>query len=380
MRGLTRRQAGLFALAAGLAPSLAPGLARADAASALIFAEGGAAAERPEDTRSGYDLAINEGADFIQANLVPTKEGVLIARRDNELSATTDVASRPEFAARRTAKTIDGQLVTGWFSEDFTLAEVKTLFCRERLPTLRPQNAKFDGKEPVLTIQEVLAIARDGCSRTGRVIGVAPRLIHFSYFAGQGAPLDEQLGNELNTAGYRFPAAAVWVQAFEPTALKGLARFSRVRRMQVIEADGGPPDGSGATYAQMLTADGLAAIRAYADAIAPSQNLVIDPNAAIFPAPTTLVLDAHNAGLSVHTWSAQAENMILPKLLQKGDRRAANFGAIHGDLDKLMVSLFAGGVDSLATDQPAQAVRARTEAVALANRGRPQPRSDDDDQ
>jgi glycerophosphoryl diester phosphodiesterase len=381
MSGLTRRQAGLIALAAGLAPNLAPGSALADDAPVpLIFAEGGAAAERPEDTRSAYDLAINEGADFIQANLVATKEGVLIARRDNELSATTDVAARAEFAARKTAKTVDGQSVSGWFSEDFTLPELRTLTCRERLPTLRPQNTKFDGKEPILTIQEVLAIARDGCTRTGRVIGVAPRLLHASYFAGQGLPIDERLADELNTAGYRYPAAAVWVQAFEPSALKGFSRFSRVRRMQVIEADGGPPDGSGVTYAQMITPDGLAAVRAYAEAIAPSQNLVIDPNAAIFPAPTTLVLDAHNAGLSVHCWTARAENMFLPKLLQKGDRRAANFGAIHGDLDKLMVSLFAGGVDSLATDQPAQAVRARTEAINLANRGKPQPRSYDDDQ
>ena len=373
MKAFTRRQAGVLAFAA----SLAPGLARADAPVPLIFAEGGSAAERPEDTRSAYDLAINEGADFIQANLVPTKEGVLIARRDNELSATTDIAAHPEFAARKTTKTIDGAAVTGWFSEDFTLAELKTLTCRERLPTLRPQNAKFDGKEPVLTIQEVLAIARDGCTRAGRVIGVAPRLLHVSYFTGQGLPVDERLADELNTAGYRYPAAAVWMQAFEPGALKSFSRFSRVRRMQMIDAAGAPPDDPATTYAQMITRDGLAAVRAYADAIAPNQSLVIDPNAAVFPAPTTLVLDAHNAGLSVHSWTARAENIYLPRLLQKGDRRSANFGAGHGDLDKLMVGLFAGGVDGLATDQPAQAVRSRTEAINLANRGKPRPSDDE---
>jgi glycerophosphoryl diester phosphodiesterase len=375
MTGLTRRQAGLLALAAGLAPAAA----RADTPVPLIFAEGGSAAERPEDTRSAYDLAINEGADFIQANLVPTSEGVLIARRDNELSATTDVAAHPEFSGRRTGKTIDGVLRTGWFAEDFTLAEIKTLSCRERLPGLRPQNAKFDGKEPVLTIQEVLAIAQAGCTRTGRVIGVAPRLLHVAYFTGQGAPVDQHLADELNTGGYRYPASAVWVQAFEPGALKAFSRFSRVRRMQMIDAAGAPADDPDSPYAQMLTADGLTAVRRYADAIAPNQDLVIDPNAAIFPAPTTLVLDAHTAGLAVFSWTARAENLFLPKLVQKGDRRSANFGAFKGDLDKLMVALFAGGVDGLATDQPAQGVRSRGEAIDLADRAaHPRPRSYDD--
>ena len=373
MTALTRRQAGLFALAAGLSAS--PGLARADAPVPLIFAEGGSAAERPEDTRSAYDLAITEGADFLQANVVPTKEGALIARRHNELSATTDIAAHPEFAARRTSKTIDGAALTGWFSEDFTLAELRTLLCRERMPTLHPQSAKFDGKEGILTIQEVLSIARDGCTRTGRVIGVAPRLLHASYFSGLDLPVDQRLAEELNTAGYRYPSAAVWVQAFEPSALKAFARFSRVRLMQVIEAAGGPPDDPSATYAQMLTGDGLAAVRRYADAIAPSQDLVIDPNAAIFPAPTTLVLEAHTAGLTVHSWTARAENMFLPRLLQKGDRRSANFPGLRGDLDKLMVGLFTGGVDSLATDQPAQAVRSRGEAIDLVNRDKPRPKT-----
>src|SRR5580698_11669514 len=162
MTGLTRRHLGALALAAGLAPSLA----HADGPTPLIIAEGGSATERPEDTRSAYDLAINEGADFIQANLVPTKEGVLIARRDAELSATTDIAAHPEFAARKTTKTLGGAQVTGWFSDDFTLAELKTLLCRERFPTMRLQSAKFDGKEPILTIQEVLTIAQAGCART----------------------------------------------------------------------------------------------------------------------------------------------------------------------------------------------------------------------
>ncbi len=373
MTGLTRRQAGLLALAAGLAPRLARAQ---DLPTPLIIAEGGAAAERPEDTRSAYDQAINEGADFIQANIVPTKEGALIARRDNELSATTDIAAHPEFAARKATKTIDGVSVSGWFAEDFILAEIKTLTCRERLPQLRPQNAKFDGKEPVLTIQEVLAIARDGSSRTGRVIGVMPRMLHVSWYSAQGTPVDERLADELITAGYRYPAAAVWVQAFEASALKGFSRFSRLRRMQMIEVGGGPPDDPDATYAQMLTTDGLTQVRKHADAIGPHQDLVIDPKGAVFPTPTTLVLDAHGVGLSVHSWTARAENRFLPPLVQRGDSRSPSFPSGHGDLNKLMVALFLGGVDGLATDQPTQAVRSRQTAIDAYARAH-QPRRND---
>ncbi|MFI4934281.1 MAG: glycerophosphodiester phosphodiesterase family protein [Caulobacterales bacterium] len=370
MTAISRRSFAVLTAAA----SRAPALARAEPPVPLIIAEGGSAGERPEDTRSAYDLAIDEGADFIQANLVPTREGVLVARRDNELSATTDIASHGEFAARKTSKTIDGKTVTGWFSEDFTLGELKTLTCRERLPALRPANTKFDGKEPILSLQEVLEIARAGCVRTARTVGVWPRMLHAAYFDAQGLPIEARLAGELNTAGYASSAAAVWVQAFEPGALKAFARLSRLRRMQLIDLTGAPADDPTTPFAQMITPAGLTVVRAYADAIAPDQDLVIDPGAALFPAPTTLILDAHTAGLSVFTRTAQAENAFLPKPLQKGDRTSASFAAQHGDIDRLLFGLYANGVDGLATDLPAAAARARAAAISAIARGRAQQR------
>ena len=342
----------------------------ADPAQALIVAEGGSA-ERPQDTRSGYDLAINAGCDFIQASLALSQEGALIVSRDNELSATTDVSARPEFAARKTTKTIDGGQVSGWFAEDFTLAELKTLTRRERWPTLRPASAKFDGQEPVLTLQETLVIARAGCVRTARTIGVMPRMLHAGYYATLGLPIEARLASELRTAGYDAAAAAVWVQAFEPGALQALGRFSRVRRMQTIEAAGSPADDPSTPFSSMTTAAGLGQIRGYADAICADQSLVFAPDAALFPAPTTLVLDAHTSRLPIFSFAARAENAFLPKLLQNGDRKSASFPAGRGDIERLLVALFANGLDGVATDQPALAAKARAQAAELIERSRP---------
>jgi len=351
---LSRRDFGVLA-AAGLAVGAATP-AFADAPLAVIVAEGGSGDERIEDTRPALDLAINQGCDFIQVNLVPTKEGALVARRGNELSANTDVPSRPDFADRKTTKTIDGADVSGWFAEDFTLAELQTLFCREADPAMRPQNVRLGGKEPILTIGEVLQIARVGCVRTARTVGVCARLMHSGYFDSQGLDVVGRLASELNTAGYVSPAAAIWVQASEPDALKTFGKLSRVRRMQLIDlADG----------AQMTTSDALANIRAYAEAIGPHQDLLLDPTAATFPAPTTLALDAHNAGLRVFSRTARPQNQFLPPALRHGDRRSASFPTQHGDSDRLLAALFADQVDGVCTNLTGDAVGAR-KAVADA--------------
>src|SRR5579872_3182845 len=205
----TRRDFGLLA-AAGLAVQAWAGPAFADVATAAIVAEGGAAEERIEDTRPALDLAINQGCDFIQVNLVASKEGALIARRDNELSVGTDVAARPAFADRKTTKTIDGTATTGWFAEDLTLAELQTLFCREPHPELRPQNVKLGGKEPILTLGDVLQIARAGCVRTARTVGVCARLTRSGWYDSQGLDVVGRLASDLGAAGYASPAAAVW--------------------------------------------------------------------------------------------------------------------------------------------------------------------------
>jgi glycerophosphoryl diester phosphodiesterase len=339
----------------------------ADTPTPLIVAEGGSA-DRPQDSRSAFDLAMNEGCDFIQASLVVTKDGALAVRRDNELSSTTDVASRPAFAARKTTKAIDRGSVTGWFAEDFTLAELKTLGCRELWPILRPASAKFDGKEKVLSLQDVLAVARAGCVRTARTIGVFPRILHGHYYRSLDMPVEERLASELTTAGYSSPASAAWVQAFEPESLKAFGRASQLRRMQMIDASGSSADDPPTPFAAMTTHEGLAAVRAYAEAIGADQDLVIDPRGAIFPTATTLALDARAASLQVYAGTARDENQFLPEALRIGERKSASFPGRRGDVNLLMVALFAGGVDGLATDDVPAAAKARTAAVAIIER------------
>jgi glycerophosphoryl diester phosphodiesterase len=355
----TRRDFGLLA-AAGITVQAWAGPAFADVATAAIVAEGGAAEERIEDTRPALDLAINQGCDFIQVNLVPSKEGALIARRDNELSVGTDVATRPGFADRKTTKTLDGTATTGWFAEDFTLAELQTLLCREAHPELRPQNVKLGGKEPILGLGDVLQIARAGCVRTARTVGVCARLIHSGWYDSQGLDVVGRLASDLGAAGYASAAAAVWVQASEPDALRAFGRLSQVRRMQLIE----PAD------AQMTTSAALTDVRAYAEAIAPHQDLLLDPTAAAFPAPTTLALDAHNAGLRVFSRTVRPQNQFLPPALRHGDKRAASYPNQRGDSDKLLVALFADQLDGVCTDLISDAAKARRSVADAVAQGR----------
>jgi glycerophosphoryl diester phosphodiesterase len=354
-RRLSRRELGLATAGAALASALP---ARADPATGpVIIAQGGAAEDRIEDTRSALELAVQQNADFLQVNVVPTKEGALVARRDNELSASTDVSAHPEFADRRTSKTIDGAQVTGWFAEDFTLPELQTLFCREAEPALRPGNVKLNGKEPMLTFAQVLQIARDGCVKTGRTIGVCPRLIKSAYFEPLDLHVGERLAEELSTQGYFSPAAAIWVQSGDPDVLKAFARVSRVRRMQMIEP--------GPNAAAMTSSQALSDIRAYAHGLGPHQDLLIDPAAAVYPAPTTLAMDAHNAGLQVFSHTARGQNAWLPAALRRnGGRNPAD----RGDVDKLLVALFSDLIDGVATDLPALADRARRSVLDALTR------------
>jgi glycerophosphoryl diester phosphodiesterase len=357
---LTRRQ---FAVLAASGVVAGPALAQ-DRPPPAIIAEGGAAEDRIEDTRSALDLAINQGCDFIQVNLVPTKEGSLVARRDTELSASTNVAARPDFADRKTSKTVGGASVEGWFAEDFSLAELQTLTCREARPELRPQNVRYDGKEGVLTLPQVLQLVRDGCVRTGRTVGVCLRLMHVGYFEGQGVNVVERLASELSTEGYVSAAAAIWAQASEPEALRTFGNLSRVRRMLILDA--GSPD-----IAQMTASAGLSDIRGYAEAIGADQDLLIDPTAATFPATTTLAIDARNAGLKVFSRTARGENAFLPAALRQGDHHSKSYPAQRGDVDKLLLALFSEGLDGVVTDLPTNASRARGAAMDALRHARP---------
>src|SRR5690242_20240985 len=195
---------------------------RGQVADPVVIAHRGASGYRPEHTLASYRLAIAMGADFIEPDLVSTKDGVLVARHENEISGTTDVADHPEFADRRATKVIDGRPVAGWFTEDFTLAELKTLRAKERLPQVRPDNTRYDGMFEVPTFEEVLALAKQESRRTGRRIGVYPETKHPTYFDGIGLSLEEPLVAALRRHGLDRPRAAVIIQSFETGNLREL--------------------------------------------------------------------------------------------------------------------------------------------------------------
>ncbi|WP_337187364.1 glycerophosphodiester phosphodiesterase [Phenylobacterium sp.] len=342
---MTRRQAAATTLAAaGLAAT--PATARAPIARPLVIAHRGASGERPEHTLAAYRLAIEQGCDFIEPDLVATKDGHLVVRHENEISGTTDVAARPEFAARKAGKLIDGETVSGWFTEDFTLAELKTLRARERLPALRRGSAAFDGQETVPTYQEVIDLAKTEGERVGRVIGTYPEMKHPTYFAGIGLPLEARLAGLLKANGLDARDAPVFVQCFEVEPLKAFAKLSRARRVMLVARGPSPVD--------VTTASGLKAIAAFADGVGPEWPLAVPIVDGALGPPTDLVRDAHAVGLAVHPWTVRAENAFLPKALQRGVGPAA-----HGDVAALLKALYAAGVDGVFTDFPAAAVAAR---------------------
>lgn len=263
----------------------------------IIIAHRGASGQRPEHTLAAYELAIAQGADFIEPDLVPTKDGVLVCRHENEISGTTDVAARPEFADKRAVKAIDGVTVDGWFTEDFTLGELKLMRARERLPEVRPANAAYDGQFDVPTLGEALALA------LAHGVGIYPETKHPSYFRSIGLPLEETLFAEIEVAGLDRADAPLFLQSFEVANLQALRTTTHAPIVQLIGAYGAPACG-GPSYAQMCTPEGLRAVAAYANAIGPDKRLVLGEDGAA----TRLVEDAHAAGLLVHPWTYRAEN------------------------------------------------------------------------
>ena len=338
----TRRD---FALMAGAA-AMIPDAVRAQASAALVIAEGGASIERPWGTTPAYELAVRQGADFIAADLVASQDGALLARPDNDISASTDVAARSQFAARRVSRIVDGRSVSGWFTEDFTLAELKSLTCRGLASKSRGASAAFDGKWPILTFQEVIDLARAASVRAGRVIGVCATLRRPSYFASLGLQLEPRLADAIRVNGYDWPAAAMLARSFEVGSLKTLGALSRVRRVQMVRADGGPPDQPGARYADMIGADGLKAMRGWADAIAADPPLLLDLSGSK-PAASGLAGRARAVGLGVQGTLDGEADILPPAPFRPGDRQG------------FLMALFASGIDALSCPTPSLAARAR---------------------
>jgi glycerophosphoryl diester phosphodiesterase len=367
MRALTRRPTALL-LAAAL---LLLGLTQVAGATAsqervdrgghrlpLVIGHRGASGYRPEHTLASYRLAIEMGADYIEPDLVSTKDHVLVARHENDITGTTDVADHPEFADRRTTKTIDNRAITGWFTEDFTLAELRALRAKERLPDLRPDNTAFDGLYQVPTFQEVIDLAK----RAG--VGIYPETKHPTYFDSIGLSLEEPLLATLRANGLDRPRAKVFIQSFETANLKELHRKTRLPLVQLIDEVGAPYDfvvaGDPRTYDDLVTPEGLAEIATYADGVGPSKNRIVPRDAAgNLLDPTSLVRDAHRAGLVVHPWTFRRENSFLPLDFRQGNPASPLYLGAPGDLPAELRLFFRLGVDGVFSDNPDTAVATR---------------------
>lgn len=318
----------------------------------------GACGYRPEHTLESYRLAIRLGADVIEPDLVPTRDGVLVARHENEISGTTDVAAHPEFAGRRTTKVIDGEELTGWFTEDFTLEELRTLRATERLPGVRPQNTIFDGRYGIASFQDVLDLAAAEERRLGRPIGVLAETKHPSYFASIGLPLEQPLITALERNGLDDRNDHVVVQSFEMGHLRTLSRMTGVRLHALLDSIGAPWDAAvscgGRSYADLATPGGLEFLAGFVAGIGAEKDLLIprDATGGLLPA-NPVVRDAHAAGLAVHAWTFRAENQFLPREFRIGPARDA-----RGDVISEYEAFLDLGVDGLITDHPDTAVAA----------------------
>jgi len=326
----------------------------------LVIGHRGASGYRPEHTLAAYKLAIGMGADYVEPDLVSTKDGVLVARHENEISATTDVENHPEFASRFRTKSIDGAPVSGWFTEDFALAELKTLRATERIPELRPDNAAFDGLYQIPTLQEVIDLAKSAG------VGIYPETKHPTYFDSIGLSLEEPLVATLRANGWSRKKAPVFIQSFEVSNLKELNRMTDAPLVQLLNASGKPYDfvvnGDPRTYADLATAAGLREIARYADGVGPNKNLIVPRDGSNrLMAPTTLVRDAHRADLVVHPWTFRNENFFLPEDFRHGNSAHPSYLRATGDSPGEYALFYRLGIDGLFTDNPDTAVATRVE-------------------
>lgn len=335
----------------------------------IVIAHRGASGYLPEHTLAAYELAIEQGADFIEPDLVSTKDGVLIVRHELNITETTNVSEHPEFASRRTTKVIDGTADEGWFADDFTLVEIKTLRARQRLPF---RSQQFNDRFEIPTFEEVIALAKRESERRGRVIGIYPETKHPSYHRSVGLPLEEKLVETLKRHGWADRTAPVVIQSFETANLRALRKMTGVRLVQLIDGIGLGPNGSplpgrpydfeaggdSRTYADLLTEDGLAEIRTYADGIGPWKRYLVgatasggidagaDESQGKLRAPSTVIRDAHKAGLFVHAWTFRNEPRYLAS--EYGDDPLEEYRQFY----RL-------GVDGVFSDFPDTAIAAR---------------------
>lgn len=331
----------------------------------LVIAHRGASGYAPEHTLGSYALAITMGADYVEPDLVMTKDGHLIARHDNELTTTTNVATLPEFADRHRTQSVDGRKLTGWFTEDFTLAEIKTLRAKERIAKYRPGNARMDNSFEIPTLQDIIDLVKGMEISQRRVIGLYPEVKHSTHFKNIGLPIEHVLVQTFNLNGYNSSSDSVYIQSFEINNLKELKTLTDLRLLQLYDSKSAQPydqklEGNTITYGEMATAEGLAEVAKYAHAVGPDKTYIIPRNPDNrLGKPTNFVAHAHSVGLKVHPYTFRAENTFLPQEYRSEDLSDAAIG----DLKSEIMAYVHAGIDGLFSDQPDLAAKCKEESL-----------------
>ncbi|QIQ05698.1 glycerophosphodiester phosphodiesterase [Streptomyces liangshanensis] len=330
-----------------------------------IVGHRGSSGYRPEHTLGSYQLALDLGAHVIEQDLVPTKDGHLVCRHENDITATTNVSDHPEFASRRTTKVVDGTSITGWFTEDFTLAELKTLRAKERIPGVRQRNTLYDGRWEVPTFEEVLRWADAEGRRRGRPVWLYVETKHPTYFRGIGLALEERLAKVLRRYGRDRKDSPLLLQSFEPSSMQRMAKLVGTRRVVLLDAAATRPwdfkvANDPRTVADLVTPAGLKWIASFAQGIGPTLDLIIPRDAAgKLGTPTTLVRDAHAKHLILHPYTMRNENSFLPADFRRGTDPNA-----YGDAFGAFQVWFEQGIDGIFTDNPDTGLLAREDFLA----------------
>ncbi|MCE6001906.1 glycerophosphodiester phosphodiesterase [Acinetobacter pittii] len=329
----------------------------------LVVGHRGASALRPEHTLASYQKAIDDGADFIEPDLVSTKDSVLVTRHENEIGGTTNVSTLSQFADRKTTKNIDGKDLTGWFTEDFTLSELQQLKARERIPEFRPANTAYNDLYPVPTLEQVIELAEANYKKTGKIIGLYIETKHPTYFKKQKLAMEDTLLKTLAKYEYTRDIAPVYLQSFEVSNLKYLKdqldlhkTIKNAQIIQLYDAKTSQPadfveSGETKTYAYLATAQGLKDVAKYANGVGPSKGYILNFNDNGSVQTTSFITDAHTAGLKVHPYTFRPENNYLPTHLKCSQDKPAErcpSGAL-----KEFEAYFKAGVDGVFTDDPA---------------------------
>ncbi|XP_026764080.2 uncharacterized protein LOC113522554 [Galleria mellonella] len=342
-----------------------PKISTADICKPLIIAHRGASGYVPEHTLGAYALAVTMGADYIEPDIVMTKDGHLIARHDNELGLTTDVSEHPEFESRYRSQIVDGVQITGWFTEDFTLAELKTLRAIERIPNIRPGNVRMDKSFDVPTFQEIIDLAKSMQGIYCREVGIYPEIKHSTHFRRLGLAMERPLVDLLHNNGYTGPNAPIYIQSFEISNLKELKNITELRLIQLYGSHLSQPVdqrelGTNLTYGQMATIQGLKDVATYAHAVGPEKNYII-PRTSLnnLGIPTDFVTNAHAAGLKVHPYTFRSENYYLPAEFQSNDTSPHAIGNFRSELEAFLNT----GIDGFFADQPDVPANIRTKCV-----------------